>query len=58
MYRRADDGGDRGSGDCTRDDECTPRRVKAAGIVALLLAFVVLRLAGGGFGHRVAEHMR
>ena len=38
----------------------TPRWVKAFGLVALvlLLAFVVLHLVGGGFGHHIAEHVR
>lgn len=41
-------------------DAAAPRWVKAFGIVALLLllAFVVAHLAGGGFGHHVAEHLR
>lgn len=41
-------------------DTGTPRWVKAFGVVALLLflAFVVLHLAGGGFGHHIAEHVR
>lgn len=41
-------------------DAGTPRWVKAFGVVAvvLILAFVVLHLAGGGFGHHIGEHMR
>ena len=52
---------DPGSGDRMDDDDTgTPRWVKAFGIVALVLvlAFVVLHLAGGGFGHHIAEHLR
>jgi hypothetical protein len=41
-------------------DAGTPGWVKAFGVVAILflLAFVALHLAGGGFGHHIAEHMR
>ena len=51
---------DRKSAEPTDDDAPTPRWVKAFGVVALvlLLAFVVLHLAGGGSGEHIAEHMR
>lgn len=51
---------DRRSAEATDDDVPTPRWVKAFGMVALLLlvVFAALHLAGGGFGHRIAEHMR
>jgi hypothetical protein len=39
--------------DTDTDDISTPRWVKVFGIIALILVllFVILHLAGGGFGH-------
>ena len=51
---------DRGPAAPSDVDAPTPRWVKAFGVVALLIlvAFVALHLAGGGFGHHIAEHVR